>query len=79
MNNTLTLMMMVAVGLVVAVVAFNYFNTPEPLSNRMEGAVDNLGAGRMGEAMDELNNQTRGEAIADDMNDLLTPSPSNAN
>ena len=75
MNNTMTVAVMVALGLVTAVVAYNYLNEPEPVANRMENAADQLGAGRLGEALDELGNETRGEKIQDDVQDALDVSP----
>ncbi|RYG61488.1 MAG: hypothetical protein EON60_03365 [Alphaproteobacteria bacterium] len=68
----------IVVGLIAAFVGYNYMQQPRPLSDRLESGVDQLGAGNLGEAAQEVGNETQGEKLQDDLNDMTTPEPAPA-
>ncbi|RYG61360.1 MAG: hypothetical protein EON60_03855 [Alphaproteobacteria bacterium] len=69
----------IVVGLIAAFVGYNYMQQPRPLSDRLESGVDQLGEGNLGEAAQEVGNETQGEKLKDDLNDMTTPEPAPAN
>lgn len=69
----------IVVGLIAAFVGYSYMQQPRPLSDRLESGVDQLGQGNLGEAAQEVGNETQGEKLQDDLNDLTTPAPAPAN
>jgi hypothetical protein len=58
-------------AVVVALVAYNYFEQPEPVGNRVSNAIDQLSNGNVSEAGDELKNQTRGDKMIDQVEDAV--------
>ena len=70
----------VVVAVLVVFVGYSYLNQPQPMSERLDNAGTELGNGNVGEAFDELGNETRGDKLSDDLNDAkeaVTPAPSN--
>lgn len=63
----------IVVGLIAAFVGYNYMQQPRPLSDRLESGIDQLGEGNIGEAAQEVGNETQGEKLKDDLNDLTQP------
>ena len=71
--RTPVIILAVIVGLVAAFVGYNYMQQPRPLSDRLESGVDQLGAGNLGEAANEVGNETQGEKITEDVQDVISP------
>lgn len=65
-------------AVVVALVAYNYFQQPEPVGDRVGNAIDQLSNGNVREAGDELGNQTRGDKAMDEVKDAIGISSSTA-
>lgn len=63
----------IVVGLIAAFIGYNYMQQPRPLSDRLESGIDELGKGNVGEAADEVGNQTQGDKITDDVKDAVSP------
>lgn len=63
----------IIVGLIAAYVGYAYLNQPQPMSDRIDNTVTELGAGNFGEAADEASNATIGDKISDDVQDITTP------
>ena len=63
----------VLVGLIVAYLGYNYLNQPQPMSDRIDNTLNELGNGNVGEAADEAGNSTIGEKINDDVKDATQP------
>lgn len=71
----------VVVAVLLVFIGYTYLNQPQPMSERLDNAGAQLGNGNVGEAFDELGNETRGDKLTDDMNDAseaVTPAPANA-
>lgn len=73
-----SVIIVLVLAVVVALVAYNYFEKPEPLSDRLGNAVDELGNGNVREAGDELGNETRGDKAVDEIKDAIGISSSTA-
>lgn len=58
-------------AVIVALVAYNYFEKPQPLGDRVGNAVNELSVGNTTEALDELGNETRGDKIVDEVKDAV--------
>ena len=67
----------IVVGLIAAFVGYSYMQQPRPLSDRLESGIDQLGNGNVGEAMQEVGNETQGDKLKDDLNDLTQPASAN--
>jgi hypothetical protein len=63
----------IVVGLIAAFIGYNYMQQPRPLSDRLEGGIDQIGQGNLGEAADEVGNETQGEKLTDDVQDVISP------
>lgn len=71
----------VVVAVLLVFIGYSYLNQPQPMSERIDNAAGELGNGNVGEAFNELGNETRGEKLSDDLSDAagaLTPSPTTA-
>ena len=77
--RTPVLIAAIVVGLIAAFIGYSYMQQPRPLSDRIDSSIDQLGNGNLGEAGDELGNQTQGEKIMDDVNDATAPATAPAN
>lgn len=68
--------LMMAIGVMaVAVGIIGYLNQPLDTSYRVAQSMDALNNGSLTEAVDELENETKGDKIADEIGDIVSPSP----
>jgi hypothetical protein len=74
-TNGLGLVALMIVIVLAGFIAYNYLTSPEPAENRLENTVDQLGRGNFDEAADEFNNTTRGDKIQDDLQDIVSGTP----
>lgn len=72
--NTQNVLIIILFG-VIAVLIYNYARQPQPLQERMDNAISQLKQGEPGKAVDELNTETRGEQMKNDIKAAITPSP----
>lgn len=75
--NVPTLVIALVIGILAAFGAYMYLRQPEPAGERLDNAVDQLKRGNLGEAGDELNNETRGDKLRDDLQDAVPNQPAN--
>lgn|GEM_PF-5873025 len=74
MNNTnLATAGAIIVLIIVAVGAYIYLSQPEPITDRMGNAATDITNGDFSRAADDMDNQTRGEQMGDDIQHSLTP------
>lgn len=61
----------IVVAVLIVFIGYTYLNQPQPMSERFDNAASQLGNGNLGEAVDEMGNETRGDKLTDDMNDAV--------
>lgn len=71
--KTPVILVAIIVGLIAAYLGYNYMNQPQPLSDRIDNTVTELGNGNVGEAADEAGNATMGDKITDEVKDVTQP------
>jgi hypothetical protein len=67
-RNLITLLILVGIA-VVAVVAWQKMNEPRTPGEKMDAALEQLGDGNVGQAVDEIRMDTPAEQVSDAIND----------
>lgn len=67
-RNLITLLILVGIA-VVAVVAWQKMNEPRTPGEKMDAALEQLGNGNLGQAADEIRNDTPADQVSDAIND----------
>jgi len=67
--KTPIILLAVIVGALLVIIAYGYLSQPQPMSERFDNAASELGDGNIGNALDQMDNQTVGEQIGDNIED----------
>lgn len=68
--------MLIGIAVMAVVVGvIGYLNQPLDTSYRVAQSMDALNGGSLTEAAEELENETKGDKIADEIGDIVSPSP----